>query len=155
MKKRLNIFCVLMLLLMAAQVVMTFVTGADAFAEGWREGAEAGAKGFTWSGLLEVIVGLIVVIAAFFSFGCFVHFILNINRNKVFVWENVLMLRMTGIGLCIVVLLISADEYLNGKSLMAVYDDYFEILIFCVFSLIVAEAFAIGLKLKEEQELTI
>ena len=35
MKKRLNIFCILMLLLMATMVVMTFVTGADAFQEGW------------------------------------------------------------------------------------------------------------------------
>ena len=37
MKKKLNIFCVLMLLLMATQVVMTFVTGADAFMEGWEK----------------------------------------------------------------------------------------------------------------------
>ena len=33
MKKRLNFFCVLMLLLLATMVVMTFVTGADAFHE--------------------------------------------------------------------------------------------------------------------------
>ena len=42
MKKRLNIFCVLMLLLMASQVVMTFVTGADAFMEGYHAGQNAG-----------------------------------------------------------------------------------------------------------------
>ena len=154
MKKRLNIFCVLMFLLLAAQVVMTFVTGADAFAEGWREGASAGAES-SWGGLLETIAGLVVVIAAFFSFGCFVNFILNINRNKVFVWDNVLLLRRTGIGLFVVILLISVCELFNGKSFTAVYDNYFDVLIFCVFNLIVAEAFAIGLKLKEEQELTI
>lgn len=41
MKKRLNVFCVLMLLLMATMVVMTFVTGADAFQEGWEKGSNA------------------------------------------------------------------------------------------------------------------
>jgi hypothetical protein len=41
MKKRLNFFCVLMLLLMTSEVVMTFITGADAFREGWNAGRNA------------------------------------------------------------------------------------------------------------------
>ena len=47
MKEKLNIFCLLMLLLMATEVVMTFLTGADAFMEGWEKGREAGAA-TTW-----------------------------------------------------------------------------------------------------------
>ena len=70
-------------------------------------------------------------------------------------WENVPLLRLTGVGLLVMALIVSADEYFTGTSLTEVYDNYFDILIFCVFNLIVAEAFAVGLKLKEEQDLTI
>ena len=155
MKKRLNVLSVLMLLLMAAQVVMTFVTGADAFSKGWQEGAAGEIPVSTWSAIGEVFVTIAVMIAAIVSFCCFVNFILNINRNQVFEWGNVYMLRLTGIGLAVVVLLISAEEFFHGRGFTEVFEDYFDVLIFCVFNLIVAEAFAIGLKLKEEQALTI
>ena len=95
------------------------------------------------------------MIAAIASFACFFRFILNVNRNEVFVWDNVLMLRLTGICLMVVVLLISLNELLNGNTFTEVYNDYFDMLIFCMFSLIVAETFAVGLRLKEEQDLTI
>ena len=154
MKKRLNIFCVLMLLLMAAMVVMTFVTGADAFQEGWNKGRDV-LPANTWLALLEFFAEMFAIVAALVAFISFIRFILNVNRNEVFVWENVNLLRLTGVGLLIMALIVSADEYFTGASLMEVYDNYFDILIFCVFNLIVAEAFAIGLKLKEEQDLTI
>ena len=154
MKRKLNFFCVLMLLLMAAQVVMTFVMGADAFAEGWARGRNADTANTTGT-LMQFLMEGMVVVAALSSFGAFVRFILNVNRDKVFVWDNVLMLRTTGIGLLIVALLASADELLTGRTFIQVYDEYFGILIFCVFNLIVAEVFSIGLKLKEEQDLTI
>lgn len=154
MKGKLNFLCVLMLLLMAVQVVMTFVMGADAFAEGWREGRNAGPAN-TWEALLGVIAGLVVVIAAIVSFVCFLRFILNVNSNEVFVWDNVSLLRLTGIGLLVVVLIISSDELIDGRSFSSVLDKYTDMLIFSVFNLIVAEAFAIGLRLKQEQDLTI
>lgn len=154
MKKRLNIFCVLMLLLMAIMVVMTFVTGADAFQEGWNKGRDV-LPANTWLALLEFFVEMIAIVAALVSFASFVRFILNVNHDKVFVWENVHLLRLTGVGLLVMALIVSADEYFTGTSLTEVYDNYFDILIFCVFNLIVAEAFAVGLKLKEEQDLTI
>ena len=66
-----------------------------------------------------------------------------------------LLLRLTGVGLLVMTLIVSADEYFAGATLTDVYDAYFGILIFSVFNLIVAEAFAIGLKLQEEQDLTI
>ena len=154
MKKKLNLFCVLMLLLMAIQVVMTFVMGADDFARGWEEGSKAGpAK--TWGSLLELLGALLGLVAAITSFACFFRFILNVNRNEVFVWGNVLLLRLTGIGLLLLALTAAGVELHGGTSLTDVYDHTIDMLIFSVFNLIVAEVFAIGLKLKEEQDLTI
>ena len=91
MKKRLNLFCVLMLLLMAIQVVMTFVMGADAFMEGWEKGRDA-APANTWAALFEFFICMFGIAAAIVSFVSFIRFILNVNRNNVFVWQNVLLL---------------------------------------------------------------
>ena len=154
MKKRLNIFCVLMLLLMATMVVMTFVTGADAFQEGWEKGREAGLAN-TWAHLLEFFAEMFAIVAALVSFISFIRFILNVNRNKVFVWENVNLLRLTACGLMVLALVAAGDELYTGCSLVEVYDHFFDAFIFGVFNLIVAEVFAIGLKLQEEQDLTI
>lgn len=155
MRKKLNFFCVLILVLMAAQMVITFFLGADAFAEGYREGASEVHPTTTWTEFIHMLLCLAVIVAAVVSFVCFFRFIVNVNHNKVFEWGNVQLLRITGLGLLVFALLGSAEELLNGISLEKVYDDFFEIPIFCVFNLIVAETFAIGLKLKEEQDLTI
>ena len=154
MKKRLNIFCVLMLLLMATMVVMTFVTGADAFQEGWEKGREAEPAN-TWAHLLEFFAEMFAIVAALVSFISFVRFILNVNRNKVFVWENVNLLRLAACGLMILAVVAAGDELYTGCSLVEVYDHFFDAFIFGVFNLIVAEVFAVGLKLQEEQDLTI
>ena len=46
MKKKLNIFCVLMLVLMAAElimgIVMNYAESAQAFRQGWEEGRQSG-----------------------------------------------------------------------------------------------------------------
>ena len=154
MKKRLNIFCVLMLLLMATMVVMTFVTGADAFQEGWEKGSNAEPAN-TWAHLLEFFAELFAIVAAIVSFLSFVRFILNVNRNKVFVWENVNLLRLAACGLMILAVVAAGDELYSGCSFVEVYDHFFDAFIFGVFNLIVAEVFAVGLKLQEEQDLTI
>ena len=154
MKKRLNFFCVLMLLLMATMVVMTFVTGADAFQEGWEAGRNAEAAN-TWGTLLEFFAEMFAIVAALVSFISFIRFILNVNRNKVFVWENVNLLRLTACGLMILAVVAAGDELYTGCSMVEVYEHFFDAFIFGVFNLIVAEVFAIGLKLQEEQDLTI
>ena len=154
MKKKLNIFCVLMLLLMATQVVMTFVTGADAFMEGYNAGQNAGLVN-TWAHLLEFIAEMFAILAALVSFISFIRVILNVNRNKVFVWENVNLLRLTACGLMILAVIASCDELYTGCSFVEVYDHFFDAFLFGVFNLIVAEVFAVGLKLQEEQDLTI
>jgi hypothetical protein len=43
----------------------------------------------------------------------------------------------------------------EGGNFAEAFDEAIGLMIFSVFNLIVAEAFAIGLKLKEEQDLTI
>ena len=154
MKKRLNIFCVLMLLLMAPMVVMTFVTGADAFQEGWNAGRDAEPAN-TWGSLLGFIAEMFAIVAALVSFISFIRFILNVNRNKVFVWENVNLLRLTACGLMILAVVATCDELYSGCSFVEVYDHFFDAFLFGVFNLIIAEVFAVGLKLREEQDLTI
>ena len=154
MKKRLNFFCVLMLLLMASQVVMTFVMGADSFMKGWNEGRNA-LPDNTWVALLEFFAGMFAIVAALVSFISFIRFILNVNSNEVFVWENVNLLRLTACGLMILAVIASCNELYTGCSIVDVYDHFFDAFLFGVFNLIVAEVFAIGLKLQEEQELTI
>ena len=154
MKKRLNFFCVLMLLLMAIMVVMTFVTGADAFKEGWNNGRNV-LPANTWLAILEFFAEMFAIVAALVSFISFIRFILNVNRNEVFVWENVNLLRLTACGLMILALVAACDEFLTGCSFVEVYDHFFDAFIFGVFNLIVAEVFAVGLKLQEEQDLTI
>ena len=154
MKKKLNFFCVLMLVLMIAHVTLSFVQGADDFARGWEEGA-ANNSTLTWSEFLFGILGLVTVGAFILSFACFVRFILNVNRNEVFVWDNVWCLRITALGLSFGVLVFSAYAIIEGSNIVEAFEEDMAILIFAVFNLIVAETFAIGLKLKEEQDLTI
>ena len=154
MKKRLNFFCVLMLLLMATMVVMTFVTGADAFQEGWNKGRNV-LPANTWLALLEFFAEMFAVVAALVSFISFIRFILNVNRNQVFVWENVNLLRLTACGLMILAAVAACDEFYTGCSFIEVYDHFFDAFLFGVFNLIIAEVFAVGLKLQEEQDLTI
>jgi len=154
MKKRLNFFCVLMLLLLATMVVMTFVTGADAFQEGWNKGRNV-LPAYTWLALLEFFAEMFAVVAALVSFVSFIRFILNVNRNQVFVWENVNLLRLTACGLMILAAVAACDEFYTGCSFIEVYDHFFDAFLFGVFNLIIAEVFAVGLKLREEQDLTI
>ncbi len=154
MKKKLNFFCVLMLLLMVAHVVLSFVQGSDDFARGWEEGAAESASP-TWSAFLMMLLGLVAIGAFILSFACYVRFILNVNRNEVFVWDNVWCLRITAIGLFIGVLVFSFFTLTEESNVAEAFEEYMAVLIFAVFNLIVAETFAIGLKLKEEQDLTI
>ena len=154
MKKKLNFFCVLMLLLMVAQVVTTFVMGADAFQEGWQKGASDQATS-GWTALIGFLFGIAVILAAIVSFVCFLRFILNVNQNSVLTGENVNLLRLTGVGLLIITVFVLSSTLWEGENFAVAFDETIGLMIFSVFNLIVAEAFAIGLKLKEEQDLTI
>lgn len=156
MKKQLNLFCVLILVLKAAQIiignVMSFGENAQAFKEGWEDGGKAEAN----SGeLLIVILGIACIFLIIRSLIAFIRFILNVNRDKVFVWENVPLLRWTGWGLLTATAIIAIHDLLEHIPIERIYNNSIDDFIFSVFCLIMAEVFIIGLKLKEEQDLTI
>ena len=154
MKKKLNLFCVLMLLLMVAQVVTMFVMNAGDFEEGWQSGAsDQTISG--WTAIIVFLFAFVVIAAAIVSFVCFLRFILNVNQNNVLTGENVNLLRLTGVGLLINTVFVLCFTLWEGENLAVAFDKAIGLMIFSVFNLIVAEAFAIGLKLKEEQDLTI
>ena len=163
MKRRLNIFCVLMLVLIAAQIIIEFCLGlsesAQAFKQGWEDGGKEGATlTYGWEmNLLLIIFAIAVVYFGIRATVSFIRFILNVNRDKVFIWENVRLLRWTGWGFLIAILCMSVHDLIVHIPLEKIYNDYAPMsdLTFGVFCLIVAEVFAIGLKLKEEQDLTI
>ena len=154
MKKKLNLFCVLMLLLMVAQVVTMFVMNAGDFEEGWQSGAsDQTISG--WTAIIVYLFAFVVIAAAIVSFVCFLRFILNVNQNNVLTGENVNLLRLTGVGLLINTVFVLCFTLWEGENFAVAFDKAIGLMIFSVFNLIVAEAFAIGLKLKEEQDLTI
>lgn len=154
MKKKLNLFCVLMLLLMVAQVVTMFVMNAGDFEEGWQSGAsDQTISG--WTAIIVYLFAFVVIAAAIVSFVCFLRFILNVNQNNVLTGENVNLLRLTGVGLLINTVFVLCFTLWEGENLAVAFDKAIGLMIFSVFNMIVAEAFAIGLKLKEEQDLTI
>ena len=159
MKKRLNLFCVLMLLVLAAEIVLSFVFSWDTFTDGWRDAAKGTdihmkdyISGVRWLFFISAPFVIYFGIRAFVSF---VRFILNVNRNQVFVWDNVRLLRWTGWGILIWVALCVIIELFAHVPLATICSEYMDMLVIGVFSLIVSEVFAIGLKLKEEQDLTI
>ncbi len=154
MKKKLNLFCVLMLLLMVAQVVTMFVMNAGDFEEGWQSGASDQTTS-GWTAIIVYLYGFVVIVAAIVSFVCFLRFILNVNQNNVLTGENVNLLRLTGVGLLIITVFALCSTLWEGENLAVALDKNIGLMIFSVFNMIVAEAFAIGLKLKEEQDLTI
>ena len=95
----------------------------------------------------------------------FLRIIFAVNKSVIFEWVNVKYLRIMGIGF---VLLFIANTILgfiqkysffkimdieNYKIINSPFDG--SILLFGVISFLVAEIFAVGLRLKEDQELTI
>lgn len=103
----------------------------------------------------------IVVVLVFF-----VKLILLINKSVIFDWVNVRRLRFMGIGLLVSYfanafhlmqdyMLVKSSVELDGYMHYPAFVDDFTFLFLGLGSMVVAEAFAIGLKMKEEQELTI
>ena len=161
MKKKLNVFCVLLLVLKAAQIiignVMGFGENVQAFQQGWEDGINAPAttaSGFGYE-LAMVSLGLACLFLVIRSLIAFVRFILNVNRDKVFVWDNVPLLRWSGWGILIPTVVFTIHDLLTHVPTDKIYDSSIDNFVFGLFCLIVAEVFTIGLKLQEEQDLTI
>lgn len=116
-----------------------------------------------------VLTGLLANVFAFSILTfiiVFLRIIIAINKSVIFDWSNVRKLRIA--GACLLVSFISGclTQYLVIESYTKIIDipgyiisqrDTFDssFLIWGLISLLVAEVFAVGLRLQEEQELTI
>lgn len=111
------------------------------------------------SAFLDVFTSILAVIL-------FVKLIISINKSQIFDWQNVRRLRWLGgvlilsficstIPICSAYYELSGVFEVPGYSLTIYGTISFLTLILGLMSLIVGEIFAIGLKMKEEQELTI
>jgi hypothetical protein len=115
-----------------------------------------------------IVSSLLTSIFAICAFVAFFRLVLRINKSNIFDWKNVRILRRLGIYLCILFVgkavtlyssLIEASRTIaiegyginwsEGQSSLALQ------LLLGLLCLISAEIFAIGLRMKEEQDLTI
>ena len=97
---------------------------------------------------------------------CFWSVILNINKEKIFDRSNIRSLRIMGVCFCLLafclgipelILEIQAKEIIDIEGYSIVSGEWFmsSLWIYALISFLIAEVFAIGLRLKEEQDLTI
>lgn len=124
-------------------------------------------KEFTKSELILVLLLLLTSLAAMImGFVEFVKLIRNINRSEIFEWSNVRHLKRLGFAFLVVFAINLLFSYLNYSSILEQVNvrgykiDWSSAvqtynLVIGLASLLVAEIFAIGLRLKEEQDLTI
>ncbi|MDH6535487.1 DUF2975 domain-containing protein [Parabacteroides sp. 52] len=114
-----------------------------------------------------VFLGVLLLIAAFFLIVvCFIKLILAVNKSIIFEWVNVTRLREIGGGFITLFIVNVCIEYFYYQQAMEAIQipDYVisngsiikaSTLILGLVSFLVAEIFSVGLKLKEEQDLTI
>ncbi len=116
--------------------------------------------------ILSVIIGIAIMVAGIITLISFIRFVLNINRNNIFTRKNTKYLKRIGWSMIIIGLLATIkycnDVYAATQTFSLTgytigYSDavYTGTILFGLFSLVMAESFSIGLKMKEEQELTI
>ncbi len=115
--------------------------------------------------VLQMVCSLLYIIVTLVALILFVTLIANINKSRIFEWQNVKRLRWLGVLLIITFIcsilpklvsqwevgdIFEIERYVVAPLAFQVTD-----LFLGLGCLIVAETFAIGLKMKEEQELTI
>lgn len=127
---------------------------------------EAPATGGSLSQMMNNITTLISIIAGVFCLLQFFYLIRNINRGDIFSWKNVKFLRRLGVSLILLFICSFATIMIGNYEAAQVLElngcEYSNLFVFSdptfvlgFIALLVAEVFAIGLKMKEEQELTI
>lgn len=115
---------------------------------------------------INVLAGLALVAAGIASIVIFIRFIIGINRDEVFTFKTVRRLRFMGWMFLIMCIGQFADNIVDANVVsahfmqsgyMVNYTDFipFDALIFAVFVFIIAEVFTIGIRMKEEQDLTV
>lgn len=119
-----------------------------------------------WLETLQVLISLIVVIGFVYATVYFAKLMIHINRNIVFDWINVKHLRRIGwsmVSICVLSYIsvwisnhqLTQSIELAGSELNTLIAFSDSTLILGFIALLASEVFAIGLRLKEENELTI
>ena len=158
MKKRLNVLCLLMLSLMLVKFILE-LKGSCVFVNStlsnW--GGDMNKTTFIITGVFALIFSYPIVRGMV----SFIRFILNVNRDKIFVKQNVSLLRWAGGALIYMSIFILPSLFINQRVEYGAIDissaflhESLRIILGFLF-LIIAEVFVIGIKLREEQELTI
>jgi hypothetical protein len=119
-----------------------------------------------WLWAVIYLSGIIDWILAIMAIVTFIRLIVNINHAQIFAWSNVKLLRklgfqLLGIYLMVVIMVITDCMAAYQNIEIAGYAPNWMIgftnsnLLFALVSLLAAEVFAMGLRLQEEQDLTI
>lgn len=215
MKKRLNLLCALIFVMIVCDLLSVSNTVATGFTAGMKHGMEhrhvaetnpanycyisllpvemaednavtVGGKGAaegrkawptqlivplnhrtgTGTAVFKMAYTLLYGLAGVAALVAFVLFVRNVNRSNIFTRKNIRLLRVVGWCLAAAGLIATADGFYDTYCAQQVFSlngyvvDYGSAvnitnIVFGLFTVVVAEAFAIGLKMKEEQELTI
>ena len=144
MKKYINVLCVLILLLMLADIVVDLFFSESASLDDFSLG----------SVLFMLLLCLVILGGVFMAFVYFIRFILNVNRNQVFTAKNVSLLRKYGVCALIVGVsfIILSVTVITGSSFVDAMLDSIDTLCEGFFALLMGEIFSIGLKLEEEKK---
>lgn len=116
--------------------------------------------------LLQFILASILIAFSVYVLVSFIRFIRNVNKEKIFHWDNVRLLRKMGWSLLLVYLVNilfvwlsywDASQSLELEHYTLNYSHFLSdpMLLEGAIALVAAEVFAIGLRLQEEQDLTI
>lgn len=119
-----------------------------------------------WEIGLTIPVALLLVGAFIMIINCFIRLILAVNKSIIFEWINVSRLRKIGTGfLTLYVTNVGIEFYYHWLTISEIeIPDYIisggsvfnaTTLILGLIAFLMAEVFAVGLRLKEEQDLTI
>ena len=163
MKKRLNVLCLLTLVILAVKIILE-LKGYFSFTK--IIGYIALDSDTTFNIIFAVIILIITVLSLYpmlRGIVSFIRFILNVNRDKIFVRENVSLLRWAG-GALLYMSIFAFPAILINQRIepptrainvgSAFLFESLPIILGLIF-LIIAEVFVLGIKLREEQELTI
>jgi hypothetical protein len=116
--------------------------------------------------LLQTLFAVLSVAGYVLALVALIRFVARINRSEIFVWRNVKLLRRLGLYLCVSFLAFTGSAYLDCYAVsqsisIAGYTINWWVglentnLLLGLAALLIAEVFAIGLRLQEEQDLTI
>lgn len=123
-------------------------------------------KSAIWGQTAFTLLNLAHIGVCIWAIILFVRLVISINKSDIFNWKNVRRLRFLGLALIISFCTALLPAYLTYRSVGEVFSvrgyelDFSDMvntttLVLGISTLIVAEVFAIGLKMKEEQDLTI